>query len=297
MKTNKRRFVIKLGLAIAAAALLFALAVSSYALGYPEEEDVYVSRESLEISPPWSEPVTEWNISREESDLPPWLEEVIDAVRPAAHDSVSLTPVGNLDLLDDITEIPVLPEVVTVPDLTEPAATGTKQFITVKTRSGKVFYIVIDRSRDTENVYFLNMVDDTDLFDITDGPRVLQCVCQGRCEAGRVNEECPVCRARLEYCRGRAPEPADTKQDDMQEVPDTQDTQKPAVAGNGAGVEKEGPAVNWPLIIITVVLLTGGTALYLIKFRKKPGQTGNAAYRADADGPDDFENNDDEGDM
>lgn len=38
-----------------------------------------------------------------------------------------------------------------------------KEFLTVKTKNGETFYMIIDHQRDTDNVYFLNMVDESDL--------------------------------------------------------------------------------------------------------------------------------------
>ena len=38
-----------------------------------------------------------------------------------------------------------------------------KEFMTVTTKAGNTFYLVIDRSRDSDNVYFLNKVDESDL--------------------------------------------------------------------------------------------------------------------------------------
>ena len=67
-------------------------------------------------------------------------------------ESQSLTPDGNLTLVDNI----------------ESDAAEDKQFITVQTKDGNYFYIVIDRSGDTDNVYFLNLVDEADLLALID---------------------------------------------------------------------------------------------------------------------------------
>jgi len=60
---------------------------------------------------------------------------------------ISLTPDGNLTLVDDISD----------------EQAEDKQFITVVTKSGNYFYLIIDRAGDRENVYFLNLVDEADL--------------------------------------------------------------------------------------------------------------------------------------
>jgi hypothetical protein len=62
-------------------------------------------------------------------------------------DPVELTPDGQLTLVDDIGG---------------DEAEG-KQFLTIITKGGNYFYIVIDRAGDTENVHFLNLVDESDL--------------------------------------------------------------------------------------------------------------------------------------
>ena len=61
-------------------------------------------------------------------------------------------PTGNLTLVDDVIS----------------AADAHREFLTVVSKDGSYFYIVIDR--DTEgagNVYFLNLVDDQDLYRLT----------------------------------------------------------------------------------------------------------------------------------
>ena len=60
-------------------------------------------------------------------------------------DNHALTPDGNAQLMDDVTDNENL------------------QFITVTARDGNEFYIIIDKGAQTENVYFLNTVDESDL--------------------------------------------------------------------------------------------------------------------------------------
>ena len=60
-------------------------------------------------------------------------------------DNHTLTPDRNAQLIDDVTDNESL------------------QFITVTARDGNEFYIIIDKGAQSENVYFLNTVDESDL--------------------------------------------------------------------------------------------------------------------------------------
>ena len=73
-----------------------------------------------------------------------------DDIRP-------LTPNGNLTLVDDIGS----------------QAGQGRQFITLVTKSGNYYYLIIDRNdKGEENVHFLNMVDEEDLFALMDEKQV-----------------------------------------------------------------------------------------------------------------------------
>ena len=52
----------------------------------------------------------------------------------------------------------------------------TKQFLTIQTKKGNTFYMVIDRSSTSENVYMMSLVDENDLAEFLDffiGSRIL----------------------------------------------------------------------------------------------------------------------------
>ena len=64
---------------------------------------------------------------------------------PEETESTPFSVAGNGELLDDITD------------------DETKQFLTVQTKNGNTFFMVIDRSRNSENVYMLSLIDECDL--------------------------------------------------------------------------------------------------------------------------------------
>ena len=155
----------------------------------------------------------------------------------AVAETQPLTPDGNLEIVDDIVH-------------------EDKQFITVKSRSGAEFYIVIDRSRDSDNVYFLNQVDDVDLFALLEEDSAASCSCKEKCAVGMVNSDCLVYRMDMKSCAGKAVE---TK------VEQTTSDSEPAET-----VKKQ----NILLMILVVGVIGGGAVIGFLKLRKnKPKST------------------------
>ena len=150
-------------------------------------------------------------------------------------EGVPITPKGNAALVDDFY--------------------GDKQLITVTTKAGNYFYILIDRANEDKknSVHFLNQVDDADLLALLDEePQDTEvCTCTVKCEAGNVNENCPLCEKSLRNCT--APEAVKT------------DTETPQ--------EKPKSSMGSLIILLVLALAGGGAALYYFKFRKPKTDT------------------------
>ena len=146
----------------------------------------------------------------------------------------ALTPDGNLSLIDDIGS----------------STRSGKQFITVETKNGNVFYLIIDRD-DGETVHFLNQVDEADLLTLMgdDAPAAetpAVCNCKEKCAAGAVNTNCPVCKNNLSECSGK----------EAVAEPEPEPEQPKKKSGSGL------------LAVVALLVLAGGAAFAYVKFIK-----------------------------
>lgn len=162
------------------------------------------------------------------------LSALLEQFSGSAGGSAALTPDGNLSLIDDI------------------GTTGGKQFITLQTKAGNTFYLIIDRDDEgEETVHFLNQVDEADLMALTEDGETAPatCTCTEKCEAGEVNISCPVCATDRSQCAGAKAEP------------EPEETESPQEEEAGGG--------NMSMLLIVLVLAgAGGAAAYYFKILK-----------------------------
>ena len=167
---------------------------------------------------------------------------------------------GNLTLIDDIGS----------------STKAGKQFITLESKNGNVFYMIIDRDDEgEETVHFLNQVDEADLMALTGEEETpATCSCTTKCVAGTVNTSCPVCAVNMTECVGKEAKP---------EVP-TEPTEPAAEEPE----KKSG--VGGILVVLLIVALGGGAAFYIFKQKKAKPQTKGSADLDDYDyGEDEYE--------
>lgn len=139
-----------------------------------------------------------------------------------------------------------------------------KQFITVTTKNGNTFYIVIDYDKPVDEdeeqyqTYFLNLVDERDLLDLIDEEDQpdMSCNCTDLCAPGAVSTDCPVCKNNMGECTGKAPEEPEPSggEDDPAEQPDEPDKGK--AGGVNIGI----------IAVILLLAVAGGGAYYYFKF-------------------------------
>ena len=167
-------------------------------------------------------------------------------------DSPALTPDGNATLVDDFGD--------------------NKQLITVTTKAGNYFYILIDRANEDKEtaVHFLNQVDEADLMALMEDGEAQEapavCTCTEKCQAGAVNPSCEVCAVNMAECAGAEPEPEPEPEPEAEKS-----------GGMGALA-----------LVLALVVLGGGGAFAYIKFIR-PKQ----ASKVSAD-PDDYDFADEE---
>jgi len=187
---------------------------------------------------------------------PDKLSELFEQLMGGSGDA-ALTPDGNLSLIDDIGS----------------STRSGKQFITVETKNGNVFYLIIDRDDGgEETVHFLNQVDEADLLTLmgddapaTETPAV--CNCKEKCVAGAVNTNCPVCKNNLSECSGK----------EAVAEPEPEPEQPKKKSGSGL------------LAVVALLVLAGGGAFAYVKFIK-PNRSG---VKVSAD-PDEYDFEDEE---
>ena len=164
-------------------------------------------------------------------------------------ESEALTPDGNLTLVDDYGS----------------STEAGKQYITLVTKSGNYFYLIIDRDDEgEETVHFLNLVDESDLLALMDEDEAAEY------ESADADEE------------EEADETVDEDADDTS-TEDTEDTE------DAEETEESSGGSNTLILLVLFIIGVGAVGLFLYK------KIGGGKKPAKTNGPDPDEDDDEPG--
>ena len=147
--------------------------------------------------------------------------QVVEEAEPTEEEKIPFTIAGNGEVEDNI------------------ADDSSKEFFTVKTKGGNTFFLVIDRARNSENVYMLSMIDEYDLQEFLDDEE----------RNGKQEEETPAV-----VLPETKPEPEPTPDVEIEEPK-----------------EESGGGMNKILLLVFVAALGGaGAFFYFYIYKPKP---------------------------